>query len=82
MEGKHDMTDNTNIGVWYPVQAENDKVTSIVTEAMNVSGGCVVRTRTKEGGVAQTLLLNMRCVKAEGNNPFSFYKLEPGVIIP
>lgn len=82
MEGKHDMTGDTNIGVWNLVQAEDDRVTNSVTEAMNVSGGCIVRTKTKDGGVAQTLLLNMRCVKAEGNSPLSFYQLEPGVIIP
>lgn len=73
--------DKQDVGIWHRIVSEESIVDS-VTEAMNVSGGCVIRTRTKQGSVAQTLLLNMRCVRAQDDRKLSYYKLEPGVIIP
>lgn len=70
-----------DIGVWHQLSSQENNVDS-VTDAMNVSGGCVVRTRTSKGAVAQTLLLNMRVVKVQTNSPMACYKLEPGVIVP
>lgn len=73
--------DKKDVGIWHRIVAEENASGSI-TEAMNVSGGCVIRTKTKLGSVAQTLLLNMKCVKTQDDRNFPCYKLEPGVVIP
>lgn len=75
------MIDKTDIGIWHQLKQQDSNFNS-VTDAMNVSGGCVVRTRTSKGSVAQTLLLNMRVVKVQEDKHIYYYKLEPGVIIP
>lgn len=73
--------DKTDIGIWHQLSSQENNVDS-VTDAMNVSGGCIVRTRTAKGAVAQTLLLNMRVVRVQANSHIAYYKLEPGVIVP
>jgi len=75
------MKQKNDIGVWHRVAQEYSEADSY-TEAMNVSGGCIVRTVTNKGGVAQTLLLNMRCIQKQIDEHLFCFVLEPGVIVP
>lgn len=70
-----------DIGVWHKISCGEDNMSKFVTEVMNVSGGCIVRSRNfiDTPAVSQTLILNMMAQRVKDTDT---YKLVPGTVVP